>query len=158
MPLSEHEQRLLDQMEQALYDDDPKFVSRLAEDPARTHTRKRMIIGGAVVLAGLALIVLGVASQLIWLGGIGFAVMVAGGGYALTPGEKRAGLGTVGDDGTVTFALPWKGQYVAEVKHSDKTPGEAQGQKYGEVSHLITLSFVQAEGMASPALPAAHAH
>lgn len=102
MPLSEHEQRLLDQMEQALYDDDPKFVSRLAEDPARTHTRKRMIIGGAVVLAGLALIVLGVASQLIWLGGIGFAVMVAGGGYALTPGEKRAGLGTVGDDGSVT--------------------------------------------------------
>ena len=65
---------------------------------------------------------------------------------------------TSGDDGTVTFALPWKGQYVAEVKHSDKTPGEAQGQKYGEVSHLITLSFVQAEGMASPALPAAHAH
>ena len=65
---------------------------------------------------------------------------------------------TSGDDGTVTFALPWKGQYVAEVKHSDKTPGEAQGQKYGEVSHLITLSFVQAEGMASPALPAGHAH
>ena len=65
---------------------------------------------------------------------------------------------TSGDDGTVTFALPWKGQYVAEVKHSDKTPGEAQGQKYGEVSHLITLSFVQSEGMASPALPAAHAH
>ena len=65
---------------------------------------------------------------------------------------------TSGDDGTVTFALPWKGQYVAEVKHSDKTPGEAQGQKYGEVSHLITLSFVHTEGMASPALPAAHAH
>ena len=63
-----------------------------------------------------------------------------------------------GEDGTVTFVTPWKGQYVAEVKHSDKTPGEAQGQKYGEVSHLITLSFVQAEGMASPAMPAAHAH
>ena len=29
-----------------------------------------------------------------------------------------------GDDGTVTFALPWKGQYVAEVKHTDKTAGE----------------------------------
>ena len=65
---------------------------------------------------------------------------------------------TSGDDGTVTFALPWKGQYVAEVKHSDKTPGEAQGQKYGEVSYLITLSFVQTEGMASPAMPAGHAH
>ena len=58
-----------------------------------------------------------------------------------------------GDDGTVTFALPWKGQYVAEVKHSDKTPGEVQGEKYGEASYVTTLTFVLADGMASPALP-----
>ena len=59
------------------------------------------------------------------------------------------------EDGTVHFATPWKGQYVAEVKHSDKTPGEAQGEKYGEASYVTTLSFVLAEGMVSPALPAA---
>ena len=59
-----------------------------------------------------------------------------------------------GDDGTVTFALPWKGQYVAEVKHSDKTPGEARGEKYGEASYVTTLSFVLADGMASPDLSA----
>ena len=58
------------------------------------------------------------------------------------------------EDGTVHFATPWKGQYVAEVKHSDKTPGEAQGEKYGEASYVTTLSFVLAEGMVSPALPA----
>lgn len=58
-----------------------------------------------------------------------------------------------GDDGTVTFALPWKGQYVAEVKHTDKTPGEAQGKPYGEASYVTTLSFVLKDGMASPALP-----
>lgn len=57
------------------------------------------------------------------------------------------------EDGTVTFTTPWKGQYVAEVKHSDKTPGEAQGEKYGEASYVTTLSFVLAEGMASPPLP-----
>lgn len=61
--------------------------------------------------------------------------------------------GQSGDDGTVTFALPWKGQYVAEVKHSDKTAGEAQGKPYGEASYVTTLSFVQKDGMASPALP-----
>ncbi|QNP60727.1 DUF4198 domain-containing protein [Paenacidovorax monticola] len=60
-----------------------------------------------------------------------------------------------GADGTVQFELPWKGQYVAEVKHSDKTPGEHRGEKYGEVSYLTTLTFVQASGAASPALPAA---
>lgn len=58
-----------------------------------------------------------------------------------------------GDDGTVTFALPWKGLYVAEVKHSDKTAGEAQGKPYAEISYVTTLSFVQKDGMASPALP-----
>ena len=62
-----------------------------------------------------------------------------------------------GEDGIVSFVTPWKGQYVAEVKHSDKTPGEAQGEKYGEASYLITLSFVLADGMASPALPPAPA-
>ncbi|MGP1683053.1 MAG: TonB-dependent receptor [Giesbergeria sp.] len=56
-------------------------------------------------------------------------------------------------DGTVEFLTPWKGQYVAEVHHTDKTPGQAQGEPYGEASYVTTLSFVQADGMASPALP-----
>ncbi|PJI96949.1 hypothetical protein CLU85_1706 [Acidovorax sp. 69] len=59
-----------------------------------------------------------------------------------------------GEDGTVTFVTPWKGQYVAEVKHNDKTEGTtAQGEKYGEASYVTTLTFVLADGMASPALP-----
>ncbi len=59
-----------------------------------------------------------------------------------------------GEDGTVTFVTPWKGQYVAEVKHIDKTEGTtAQGEKYGEASYVTTLTFVLADGMASPALP-----
>lgn len=62
-----------------------------------------------------------------------------------------------GEDGTVTFLTPWKGQYVAEVKHSDKTPGEVQGEKYSEASYVTTLSFVQADGLASPPLPSAPA-
>ncbi|AKU19021.1 hypothetical protein VV02_16800 [Luteipulveratus mongoliensis] len=102
MPLSEHEQHLLDQMEQALYDEDPKFASHMVGDPSRQRTRRRMIIGGLVLVVGLGLVVLGVVSQQIWLGGIGFAVMVAGGGYAVTPGHKRT-LGSVGDDGQVTL-------------------------------------------------------
>ncbi|MDA8447617.1 DUF4198 domain-containing protein [Paracidovorax valerianellae] len=61
-------------------------------------------------------------------------------------------------EGTVHFDLPWKGQYVAEVKHSDKQPGEHAGDKYGEASYLTTLTFVQATGMESPALPAPAAH
>lgn len=62
-----------------------------------------------------------------------------------------------GADGAVQFALPWKGQYVAEVHHKDATPGERAGQKYGESSLVTTLSFVQTTGLESPALPAAPA-
>ncbi|ACM32425.1 MULTISPECIES: DUF4198 domain-containing protein [Diaphorobacter] len=61
---------------------------------------------------------------------------------------------TTGEDGTVRFALPWQGQYVAEVQHTDKTPGEHLGQPYGEASYVTTLSFVQTHGAISPALPA----
>lgn len=102
MPLSEHEQRLLEQMEQQLYDDDPKLAGRLAEDPGRAHTRKRLILGALVLLLGLGLVVLGVAASQIWIGGVGFLVMVAGVGYAMTPGGRRAELGTVQDDGGIS--------------------------------------------------------
>ncbi|MFT3801114.1 MAG: TonB-dependent receptor [Burkholderiaceae bacterium] len=58
-------------------------------------------------------------------------------------------------DGIVRFDLPWRGQYVAEVKHRDKRPGERDGRQYGEVSYLTTLTFVQASGVRSPARPGA---
>lgn len=99
MPLSEHEQRLLDQMEQALYAEDPKFATSLGKESGSSPDRRRLLIGGAVLVAGLALVVVGVMSQLIWVGVIGFVVMVAGGGYALAP--QRRSLGAVQDDGSV---------------------------------------------------------
>ena len=39
VPLSEHEQRLLDEIEQALYAEDPKFASSVRS--ARRHRRSR---------------------------------------------------------------------------------------------------------------------
>lgn len=59
------------------------------------------------------------------------------------------------EQGRVNFALPWKGLYVAEVHHSDKSGGEAQGKRYGEASYVTTLSFSVQDGMPSPALPSA---
>ncbi len=108
MPLSEHEQHLLEQMEQALYAEDPKFASHMVGSSARARQRRRIIIGVIVAVAGLVLVVLGVMGQQTWLGGIGFAVMVAGAGLAITPsrtaGKDRGGIGAVGDDGKVAKA------------------------------------------------------
>jgi len=52
------------------------------------------------------------------------------------------------EHGLVSFELPWKGQYVVEAKHSDRTPGERDGQKYDSVSYVTSLTYVQASGLA----------
>ena len=102
MPLSEHEQRLLEQMEQALYTEDPKFASHMVADPARTRLRRRIIVGALGVVVGLALVIVGAMSQQIWLAAVGFVAMVAGCAYALMPGRRR--FGTVDADGHVQEA------------------------------------------------------
>ncbi|HRC13288.1 MAG: DUF3040 domain-containing protein [Actinomycetales bacterium] len=99
MALSEREQKLLEQMEQALYAEDPRFATRI-----RTHgdgsSKRRMLIGIIAVLAGLGVVFLGVLGQQIWLGAIGFAVMVAGGVWAFAPARKSGPVGVVQGDGS----------------------------------------------------------
>jgi Protein of unknown function (DUF3040) len=100
VPLSEHEQQLLEQMEQALYAEDPKFASQMQGAGARAAARRRLAIGVVGVLAGLALVLVGVNTTM-WLGAIGFALMVAAVAFAVTPPRRRARLGAVQADGSV---------------------------------------------------------
>ena len=78
MPLSEHEQRLLEQMEKALYAEDPKFATSLRSAPGARAARGRAALGVLGVLAGLALLIAGVATTVIALGVLGFIVMLVG--------------------------------------------------------------------------------
>jgi hypothetical protein len=91
MPLSEHEQRLLDQIERALYAEDPKFVSTVRGGRLRRPTRRRRLQGVAVFALGLVLLVVGVAVRALWIADnfpvlsvIGFLVMLAGAVMAVT--------------------------------------------------------------------------
>jgi len=64
------------------------------------------------------------------------------------------------EQGLVTFDMPWKGVYVAEVSHKDMTPGERPGAKgaerYQGVSYVTTTTVMQADGIEPlPAGPAA---
>ena len=106
MPLSEHEQHLLQQMEQALYAEDPKFASQMQGSIARARMRRRIVIGVVAVLGGLALVVLGVMHAAVWIGAIGFALMIGGAVYASTPPRTRATLGSVAADGSIRPATP----------------------------------------------------
>lgn len=81
MPLSDHEQRLLDEIEQALYAEDPKFAASVRA--ARTRSRTRRSIGLCVlgVVAGLALVLVGLIAQIIALSVVGFVLVVGACGY-----------------------------------------------------------------------------
>ena len=78
MPLSEHEQRLLEQMERALYAEDPKFASSLRSAGPRPGSRRKAAIGVLAVLTGAALLVTGAATSLVVVGVLGFLVMLVG--------------------------------------------------------------------------------
>lgn len=78
MPLSEHEQRLLEQMERALYAEDPKFASSLQRPTFKGASKGRLTIGVLVLLAGLGLLVTGVAVKIAPLGIVGFIAMLGG--------------------------------------------------------------------------------
>ena len=107
MPLSEHEQHLLEQMEQALYAEDPKFASQMQGSAARARLRRSIAIGVAGVIAGLGLVFLGVAKGAIWWGALGFALMVGGVAYAIRPAKApKVTLGAVAHDGSVRAHMP----------------------------------------------------
>ncbi len=77
MPLSEHEQRLLEEMERGLYHNDADFVATVGSGRGRP-TYRSIVIGILVGLVGVAVIVAGVMSQLAIVGVAGFVVMFIG--------------------------------------------------------------------------------
>lgn len=96
MPLSDHEQRMLDQIESALYAEDPKFASSVRGAHLHAPSTRRRLQGAGLFILGLAMLVAGVAVKATMIGGfpvlsvIGFVVMFAGVVFAVT-GPPAAG-------------------------------------------------------------------
>ena len=104
MPLSEREQQLLEQMERALYEEDPRFATQLRSGADGYARRRRYLAAALVGLVGLAVVIGAVTLENIVLGVVGFLVMVAAGAYAVAPQQPR--LGTVRPDGSIRPATP----------------------------------------------------
>ena len=87
MPLSEQEQRLLDEMERHLMRNDADVVS--APRDGRSLSYRNIVYGTVLVLLGLGGLIVGVATDLevvsIIVGVIGFLVMLGGVILAVTP-------------------------------------------------------------------------
>jgi hypothetical protein len=89
---------MLEQMERALYAEDPKFATALEGSGLRTYTRRRVYQAVAGFLVGIALLMAGMVAKQVWLSVVGFLVMLGCAVLAVTgwrkapkPGEQAAG-------------------------------------------------------------------
>jgi hypothetical protein len=90
VPLSEHEQRLFEQIERSLAED-PKFASAVRASDPRFHARRRLLIAAVVVVVGLALVVYGTVRQSPLLGVAGFVVMLGAAAFGLQSRRRAQG-------------------------------------------------------------------
>jgi len=107
MPLSEYEQRVLEQMERQLTSDDPRLANTLTQRGRRPFGR--YVIAGVGAALGLLLLVLGAAGGRAWLGVVGFVVMFAAVAFAFADphrGRRSGPQGVVDADGAVRQPRP----------------------------------------------------
>lgn len=102
MPLSEEELRLLEQMERALVEEDPKFASTLRGTAVRRSARRRTLLAAAGFVVGVVLLMTGAIAQLTVLGIVGFVVML---------GAAYVGI------------TAWRGQYTAGADVAEPVDG-----------------------------------
>lgn len=78
MPLSDHEQRILAELEESLHREDPDFAHKVRNESIYRHAGRHVKWAGGTFLVGLAILVAFFTTS-IWLGLVGVAVMFASG-------------------------------------------------------------------------------
>jgi hypothetical protein len=117
VPLSEHEQRQLEQIEQALRAGDPRFADAVQAADPRVHYKRRVIAAALGFLAGVGLLLAGVVINIILIAVAGFAVMLACSLWAVTSYQRMTGITT--------------GRVPATGRASGRKPRAAKGRRAG---------------------------
>ena len=115
MPLSEHEQRLLEQMERALMAEDPKLATSLRHGSSGAD-RRRIVAGVIGAIAGMAVLLAGVSASSTPLGVFGFIVMLAS-VFLIVAGVRHGAPSAKPADATATASVPKqasKGGFMAK--------------------------------------------
>ncbi len=92
MPLSEHEQRQLEQIEQALYADHPRLARVMRAKDPRVHYRRRVIQSAIGFLVGIGVLVAGLLTKHAYLDVAGFVIMLASSLWAIASYRKMTGF------------------------------------------------------------------
>jgi DUF3040 family protein len=91
MPLSEHEQRQFEQIEQALRASDPRFADAVRAAGPRMHYTRRIIGAALGFLIGIGLLLAGVGANVIPIAVAGFVIMLACSLWAVTSYRRMTG-------------------------------------------------------------------
>jgi hypothetical protein len=121
VPLSEHEQRQLEQIEQALYADYPRFANAVRSSDPRVHYKRRVVEAALGFLLGVGMLVAGVVTKYIWIGVAGFVVMLACSMWALTSYRHMTGFVT----GRVSGRGPAKPKDHRRASRSSRSSGSS---------------------------------
>ncbi len=119
MPLSEHEQRLLEQIEQALYADDPKLASTIRSTNPRVYVVRRLWRSFALFLLGLATLVAAVIITHVpgfVLGLVGFALMLLAALRLASDLKRLSGRPDVSTRQTRTTKTPSRASFMERVE------------------------------------------
>jgi predicted phage tail protein len=84
MALSEHEQRMLDEMERQLYQSDADVLST-SRPAAGKPDYRAIVVGSVIAVVGLVTLLGGVMMNQMAIGILGFAAMLAGVLYVFSP-------------------------------------------------------------------------
>ena len=106
VPLSEHEQRQLEQIEQALYREDPKFGRLVRSSDPRVHYKRRLAQALIGVIVGAGLLAAGVVTHRLYL-------EIAGAAIALLS--------------LIWAVVSWR-RHLARVRPSKSARAKAKGQ------------------------------
>jgi len=90
VPLSEHEQRQLEQIEQALYRQDPKFGRLVRSSDPRVHYKRKLAQAIIGVLVGAGILAAGVVTRHLYLEAAGAAVVLLSLVWALVSWRRHA--------------------------------------------------------------------
>ena len=94
MPLSEHEQRQLEQIEQALRAGDPRFAHAVRAADPRARYKRRVIKATLGLLIGVGLLLAGVVINVTLIAVAGFLLMLACSMRAVTSYRRMTGITT----------------------------------------------------------------
>jgi Flp pilus assembly protein TadB len=89
VPLSEHEQRQLEQIEQALYREDRRLVRLVRSSDPHVHYRRRVVEALVGLALGAAMVAVGIILSLWGLAAGGFVVLLLCGIWAPV-GKRRS--------------------------------------------------------------------